>query len=210
MHEASWSRVKWLRLSWTRKTFCQFAEPCRLAWHIAGIISSVSSWLALPLSWLSWSCLLLCRLPFSCLWLSRLLLFVLRLSRRLLSCVSLPEVACKTDPTWAQIGLIFGPKSASGGLLGAGASWGPWAAPGPLRVRPRTAPGPLLGCSWGLLAPTWGQLGFNIASKSRSGGSLKRSWIGAGVENGFGTVFGLLFAWKTVPKCMARNARCLL
>ena len=86
--------------------------------------------------------------------------------------LSLPEVESlvepKTEPTWAQVGLIFGPKSASGGLLGApwgllGALGRSWAAPGPSKDHAWAPLGLLLGALGPNMGPTWGQLWPNMA-----------------------------------------------
>ena len=50
-----------------------------------------------------------------------------------------------------------------------------WAAPGPSKDRAWAPLGLLLGALGPNMGPTWAQLGPNIASKSRSGGSEKRS-----------------------------------
>ena len=98
--------------------------------------------------------------------------------------LSLPEVESlvepKTEPTWAQVGLIFGPKSASGGLLGApwgllGALGRSWAAPGPSKDHAWAPLGLLLGALGPNMGPRWGQHGPNsgpIWSENRSPGAL--------------------------------------
>ena len=101
--------------------------------------------------------------------------------------LSLPEVESlvepKTEPTWAQVGLIFGPKSASGGLLGApwgllGALGRSWAAPGPSKDHAWAPLGLLLG-TWdqhgAKMGPTLAQHGLKIEVRGLSKALLDRS-----------------------------------
>ena len=132
------------------------ACPC-LGFH--GLVSSCAGFPSLACGCLGFSCSCFACLVFSC---------------HVLVCPKWPEKQTQHGPKLASCSVQNRPLEASWGPPGA--SWGPWAAPGPLRVRPRTAPGPLLGCSWGLLGPTWVQHGPNLGPtwlQNRGPGALK-------------------------------------
>ena len=143
MHAASWPRVKWLRLSWSRK---DFLTACGSV--LVGTISLISS-----------------RLVSSC------VVLVGPLGGR--SGSSLGSLGCLLEASWAPLWALLGPPrrhlgpwSAPGPLL---AALGPclarsWGLLGPILA----ALGPLLGRSWPDLRPgfgaSWASLGASRAA----------------------------------------------
>ena len=176
-------RLKWLRPSWIRQTFCTFVEPCREAAPFRSIDFSplVSSCRVSPCLVLSYLVLASVAFVFSCLGFSclRLLWSPLVVSPLVLSSLVLVP-ACSGGflaPSSAPLG---GPLGAFGSPPGASSDrfWPPGQAlepPGSFLGLSRAAPGPsweapgpllaALGCSWASLGPPWGA----------PGGSLRRS-----------------------------------